>query len=153
MTKRIKWQLPDLLLNNKIFNAKTPWACQGVFDKRIKRIKISVAGGINMQRVCFTTYQDKVYFLDLVSFFKACEKEGLLKHWCFTKHKNRTQEHYHIWLESEDNSSSRIGKFISGKFLAYHNEKDIIRYVCCNSDGSLHPSLHSNFNVKAELNL
>ena len=143
-----------MLLYNKIFNAKTPWACQGVFDKRIKRIKISVAGGINMQRVCFITTQDKVYFLDLASFFKACEKEGLLKRWCFTHHTEHSKKgHYHVWLESEDKSASRIGKFLSGEFQSTHNEKYVLHYTCCTSTGELHPTLQSNFNVKAELKL
>ncbi len=107
-----------------------------------------------MQRVCFITTQNKVYFLDLASFFKACEKEGLLKRWCFTYHTDDlTKGHYHVWLESEDKSAERIGKFFSGVFQSCQIEKAVMHYICCTSKGELHPTLQSNFNVKAELKL
>ena len=108
-----------------------------------------------MQRVCFITTQDKVYFLDLASFFNACEKEGLLKRWCFTHHigEGVIKPHYHVWLESEDGSAGRIGQFLSGEFLSMHNEKYVLKYTCCTFKGTLHPTLQSNFNVKAELKL
>ena len=106
-----------------------------------------------MQHVSFITTRDKIGLIDLALYFMTCEKAGLLKRWCFTYHDDTSKPHYHVWLESDNKYATVIGEILLGNFIDPHNKKEVMRYVCCTSKGTLHPSLQSNFNVKAELEL
>ena len=142
-----------MLLNNKIFNAKTPWACQGVFDKRIKRIKISVAGGYNMQHIHFIIFEKEIFFLNLETFLEDCVSEGLLTRWCFKYHKTPSSDlHYHVWLESEGNSAYRIASFLMGRgIFVVNKDKECLRYII--NDFDKKSVIKSNFDVKGAFKL
>lgn len=107
-----------------------------------------------MNQVIFVVYEEEISFLDLEGFLKDCTIDNLITRWCFTYHNDAVKPHYHFFLESSEEIIRAIANVLHAKALSFvQKKKECIKYTVLDYNGDLHPTLKSNFDVKAELKL